>query len=468
MSSSPSEKAPSFEAKVLATEEQHVAPTDEGEVFKAELEGEDVVKMRTTSWPGAFALMFKVQFSLGILSIPAVMAPVGAVPGALLIIGWGAWNTWAAFIEGAFRMRRPGVHSIGDMMGIVAGRFGRELVGTLFFVGYILVTGSGYIAGAVAFNALSNHGACTVWFAFVTFVICTASASFPRFSQIGFLCWIGVVSLFVAVFILAVAVGVADRPAMAPAGDYDLGFFAVGKDISFLTGLSASTVIFISSSGHSANVPIIAEMRNPGDYKKPIALTMAILNVSYLVFALVIYRYCGQYIASPSLGSAGDLIKKICYGIGLPGILMSTTINQHLAIKYLFVRLLRNSSHLQRKTVIHWGTWYGCCVAIGVVAFVVAEAIPFFNTLLSFVSAISFTPLAIIVPAILWLYDFRTSYWQGSLAKKLFVLMHFLMILIGAFQVVGGAYSAIQSIIDQYAAGTVSSAFSCADNSNSS
>ena len=34
--------------------------------------------------------MFKVQFSLGILSIPSVMAPVGAVPGALLIIGWGA------------------------------------------------------------------------------------------------------------------------------------------------------------------------------------------------------------------------------------------------------------------------------------------------------------------------------------------------------------------------------------------
>ena len=44
------------------------------------------------------------------------------------------------------------------------------------------------------------------------------------------------------------------------------------------------------SSGHSANIPIIAEMSNPKDYKKPIAATMSLLNVSYLVFSLVIYR----------------------------------------------------------------------------------------------------------------------------------------------------------------------------------
>ncbi|GAA5859917.1 hypothetical protein JCM8547_004386 [Rhodosporidiobolus lusitaniae] len=469
MASTPaSEKAHSFEAAVVPSSEKEEAQIDAGEVFKANIDGEDAVKMRTTSWPVAFALMFKVQFSLGILSIPAVMAPVGAVPGALLIIGWGAWNTWASFIEGEFRQRHPGMHGIQDMMALICGSIGREVVGTLFFVGYVLVTGSGYVAGAVAFNALSNHGACTVWFAFVTFVFCTASASFPRFSQIGILCWIGVISLYIAVFILVVAVGVRDRPAMAPAGDFDLGFFAVGKDISFLTGLSASTVIFISSSGHSANIPVIAEMRNPKDYKKPLALVSILLNLSYLVFGLVIYRYCGQYIASPSLGSAGDLIKKICYGIGLPGILMSTTINQHLACKYLFVRLLRNSDHLQRKTKTHWVTWFTVCVSVGVVGFVIAEAIPFFSTLLSFVSAISFTPLAIICPAMLFIFDYQKSYMRGSIWQKLFILMHYLVILIGAFQVVGGAYSSIQSIIDQYAAGTVSSAFSCADNSNSS
>lgn len=98
-------------------------------------------------------------------------------------------------------------------------------------------------------------------------------------------------------------------------------------------------------------------MRNPKDYKKPIVATMTLLNVSYLVFALVVYKYCGTWIAPVALGSAGPLIKKIAFGIGLPGILFSTMVNQHIAAKYLFVRILRDTEHLQRKTKTHWVTW---------------------------------------------------------------------------------------------------------------
>lgn len=154
--------------------------------------------------------------------------------------------------------------------------------------------------------------------------------------------------------ILTIAVAVRDRPATAPPEVTDnFGWTVVGSP-TFLTGLAASTVIFISSSGHSAFIPMIAEMKNPKEYKKPIAACMGLLNISYLVFSLVIFRYCGRksrpfhlheavsdeicrvyvfigYIASPSLGSAGPTIKKICYGIGLPGILASTVINQHVS-----------------------------------------------------------------------------------------------------------------------------------------
>lgn len=31
--------------------------------------------------------------------------------------------------------------------------------------------------------------------------------------------------------------------------------------------------------------------------------------------AIVVYYYCGQYVASPALGSAGPMIKKIAYGM---------------------------------------------------------------------------------------------------------------------------------------------------------
>ena len=121
--------------------------------------------------------------------------------------------------------------------------------------------------------------------------------------------------------------------------------------------MTACLVIFVSSSGSSAFIPMIAEMKNPKDYKKPIVATMTLLNVSYLVFALVVYRFCGTWQAPVALGSAGPLIKKIAFGVGLPGILFSTMVNQHIAAKYLFVRILRDTEHLQTKTKTHWITW---------------------------------------------------------------------------------------------------------------
>ena len=57
-----------------------------------------------------FALMFKVLFSVGVLSIPGVFAYVGAVPGTLLVIGWGSFNTYAAFLLGSFKLRHSNIH----------------------------------------------------------------------------------------------------------------------------------------------------------------------------------------------------------------------------------------------------------------------------------------------------------------------------------------------------------------------
>lgn len=64
-----------------------------------------------------FALMFKVLFSVGVLSIPSVFAYVGAVPSALLVIGWESFNTYAAFLLGSFKLRHPNIHVIQPQMG---------------------------------------------------------------------------------------------------------------------------------------------------------------------------------------------------------------------------------------------------------------------------------------------------------------------------------------------------------------
>lgn len=47
----------------------------------------------------------------------------------------------------------------------------------------------------------------------------------------------------------------------------------------------------------------------------------------------------------------------VAYGVGLIGLIVSACLYLHVASKYLFVRILRNSVHLQTNTVVHWAVW---------------------------------------------------------------------------------------------------------------
>jgi len=97
-------------------------------------------------------------------------------------------------------------------------------------------------------------------------------------------------------------------------------------------------------------------MKNPKDYRKAVFLCMTFVTAAYLSFSLVVYRWCGKWVANPSLGvriifsnaaifvkytqadtsgayqSAGGTIKKVAYGVGLAGLGMSACLYLHVSL----------------------------------------------------------------------------------------------------------------------------------------
>lgn len=259
---------------------------------------------------------------MSILAVPGALATLGAVGGALSIVGWEVLNTYTAVILGDFRNRHPECHTLADMCGLLFGRVGRELVGLQIMVAQVLITAAGIVSCSTALNALSNHSACTVWFSFVSAVMITVFSSVRTFSRLGWLTWVGFFTFFVAVFIFVVAVTQQDRPAVAPqTGSFELGWTAIAHP-TFVAGITASANIFISGSGSMMYMPVVSEMKNPMDYRKACLVAGLLVGALYLTFSLVIYRYCGIWIATPAFGSAGTLFKKISYGIALPGLVI--------------------------------------------------------------------------------------------------------------------------------------------------
>lgn len=65
--------------------------------------------------------------------------------------------------------------------------------------------------------------------------------------------------------------------------------------------------------------------------------------------------------------------------------MIAGVINGHVAAKYVYVRLFRGTDRMQKRTFLSVGSWVGISFVLWVVAWVIAEAIPVFNNLLSLI-----------------------------------------------------------------------------------
>lgn len=131
---------------------------------------------------------------------------------------------------------------------------------------------------------------------------------------------------------MTIAVGVQDRPAAAPTeGVFHSNWKGVGHP-TFEAAISACSSIVFAWAGTPAFFQIASEMRVPEHYTRSLLLCQSVVGVTYVVIGVVVYYYCGSFVASPALGSAGPLLKKVCYGIALPGLCVSTLLFVHVSI----------------------------------------------------------------------------------------------------------------------------------------
>lgn len=128
------------------------------------------------------------------------------------------------------------------------------------------------------------------------------------------------------------------------------------------------------------------------------------------------------------------------------------------------VRILRGSKHLAANTWQHWTTWLSCTLAITIIAYCIASGIPVFQSLVSLVGALFGTFMTFQPMGFMWFYDTWKD--ERTLAWKLKAVWAVFVIVIGTFLMIGGTYGSVVSIIKSYAE-EATSAWSCADNSNS-
>ncbi|KAL8687922.1 MAG: hypothetical protein Q9218_006039 [Villophora microphyllina] len=414
------------------------------------------VKYRTMAWWQAGMIMIAETISLGILSLPSVLAEIGIVSGIILILGLGALATYTGYVIGQFKLAYPRVHNMADAGEILLGPIGREVFGIAQMLFIVFVMGSHILTFSIMMNTITGHATCSIVFGIVGLIvslICTLPRTLHNVSHMAV---VSFVSIIAAVFITMIGVGVKNP-----------GHNVVQTSVhtKFPKAFLATTNIVFAYAGHVAFFSFISEMKEPETYMKALYLLQGADVSMYLVVATVTYRYAGPDVSSPALGSTSGILPKLAYGIAIPTIVIAGVINGHVAAKYCYVRLFRGTNKMSQRTWGSYGRWGIIVLLLWTAAWVIAEAIPVFNDLLGLISALFASWFTYGLSGVFWLFMNYGRYRESG-KKMALTALNVAIFFLGLIICVLGLYASGTSIAAD--AKSSNGSFSCADNSKKS
>ncbi|KAL5049180.1 hypothetical protein BDW71DRAFT_176299 [Aspergillus fruticulosus] len=410
------------------------------------------IKYKVLSWWQAGFLMVAETVSIGILSLPSVVAALGLVPAVILLVAIGLMSTYTGYTMGQFRWRYPHVQSMADAGEVLAGSFGREFLGMGQLLLIVFIMASHLLTFTVAMNTITDHGTCTVVFGVVGLVI-SYVLCLPRTSaKVSYLSVGSFLSVLSAVLIVMIAVGV-QKPWK---GELD----AVVDTNLYHAFLGVCNIVF-SFSGHVAFFSFISELKDPREFPKSLCLLQGTDTILYIVSAVVIYCYAGPNVTSPALGSASTVVGKVAYGVALPTIIIGGVVNGHVASKYVYVRVFRGTDRIHKKDIVAVGSWVGITFGLWVVAWVIASAIPVFNNLLSLIASLFASWFTYGFNGMFWLYLNKSRLFATPM-KGFLTVVNIGMVVVAATICGLGLYVSGRALHED----SSSASFSCANNAS--
>ena len=383
------------------------------------------------------------------------------VAGVILTVGIGLVAIYTSYVVGQVKIRHPHVEHYADAVALMWGKFGYQLTSVMLVLFLVLITGSHVLTGTIAWiRIVDEPGLCALIWGVVSAVLLFFIALPPTFHEFAILGYIDFGSIVAAIFITMVATGVEASDAVGGLSAVQWSAWPP-DDISFASVFLSTTNIVFAYSFAVCQYSFMAEMHTPKDYVKSIWMVGIIEIVVYTLTGAIIYAFTGSDVQSPAILSSSKLVSRVAFGIALPVIFISGSINTTVVGKYIMGRVFPTSELRYVNTKRGWIIWVFLIALLTIIAWVIAEAIPFFNALLGLISALFISGFSFYFPALFWFSIVKEGKWNAN-AKNIFLsFVNGLVFLIGMTILGCGTYASVMDIIQEYSSGSVGSAFTC-------
>ncbi|KAJ5791659.1 uncharacterized protein N7518_008670 [Penicillium psychrosexuale] len=396
-------------------------------------------------WKRLTVVSIVEAIALGALSLPQAFAVLGMIPGIVICIGMGIVAIYTSYIIGAVKIKFPSVAHYGDIGQLMMGSFGYWLFSVIFVFQLTLSVGSHCLTGMIAFANITESTICALVFGGISAVILLLLAIPPTFADVAILGYVDFVSIILAIGVTMVGTGIqqAQMPGGLASSDWS---YWPAEDVTFPKAAVAISNIVFAYAFAGALPSFMNEMHTPKDYVKSIT-ALGVIEISiYVLTGSIIYAFVGQDVQSPALLSAGPVMSKIAFGIALPVIFISGSINTTVVCRFIHTRIYRDSVVQYVNTVKGWVTWLALVIAVTLIAWIVAESIPFFSELMAISAALLVSGMSFYFPPVMWLLLLKDGNWHDR--KNVWhAVCNLVCFLIGIAVLGGGVYASIFELV---------------------
>lgn len=392
-------------------------------------------------WKRLTVVLIVQSIALGTLSIPSAFASLGMVAGVVITVALGVLAMHASYIVGLLKLKYPHIPHYADFGRLLLGSPGDWLFSGIFIAQLTLVVGSHCVTGKLALAAISNSAVCSLIFGAISAVILFILAIPPSFAELAVLGYIDFASIMIAVGIAIIATGLQRDEIVA------LPWSAWPKDNLTLSEafVAVSNIVFAYAFA-AAQPSFMDEMHSPLDFGNSIFVLGTVQISVYTVTGALIYAFVGQTVQSPALLSTGPLVSKVAFGIALPVIFISGSINTTVACRFMHGRMFQHSITRYVNTPAGWATWLGLVAALTVMSWIISEAIPFFSELLSLSGCLFVSGFSFYLPPLLWFFLLKDG---SCFEKRNFqsVVLNLVVFVVGVCVLGFGTYASVKQIV---------------------
>ncbi|GAB1743012.1 hypothetical protein NU219Hw_g8709t1 [Hortaea werneckii] len=433
---------------------RHSNKTDEMSRQELLVNGEK--KFSRLGWKQLTICLIVKAIALGAMSLPSAFANVGMVAGVLLTVGIGLIAIYTSHIIGQVAVKYPHVMHYADAVKLVGGPVGYELCGAMFSCYLTLLVGSHTLTGTIALvRIVDNTTLCALIWGVVSALITFFLALPPSFAEFAVLGYIDFGSIMAALGITIIATGITSDPSTTAWSAWP------PEDISFKSAFLSTTNIVLAYAFAVNQFSFMAEMHTRTDYIKSIWCLGILEIIVYTLTGALVYAFVGPEVLSPALLSSGFTVSRVAFGIALPVIFISGSINLTVLGRYVLSRAFPTSPIRYVNTKQGWVAWITLIAVITIISFVIAEAIPFFNALLGLVSSLFLSGFTFYFPSLFWFLLLKEGKWTATWRNIGLTVVNGAVGAIGLALLGLGTWASVQDILDRYASGDVSSSFTC-------